>query len=1457
MLATFSISAGAQKADIFGDDAVFVIEATSIEAVDTQSLPVEARKQVERLRAPPVVPQMAPLVLPAADYSAAGQEAEPNEKAEQGTPMPSSLAVTGEIARGDTDFYTFTIEGDEGAADAAQLWAIEAQGESIKQIGYLSGGRSKFIQSRVQGSAPEDANRFVLSNLLLYPGQHHIWVNGKGESPASYRLRAVALGPPDPAMEIEPNDDDSRAQALEFGSVRGGYLFTPLEQDLYYFTLLREAIVDLRFEPPPDVDASLTVSLGGGQQAVKTTIKAGQAPFQQLRRLSPGTYTVRLKAGNVGSAEPYRLLLSHPDLNALPVDLEPNDTPDQAVPLAPDHRIVGTPTARGEQDYYLLPQLAPGTQITVQAPGEVDYGERRRLVVIAADGPSNAPSLLTFDEGAGAWTGAVPVDADADAATRYVLRVQAWETPYDYQASFSPGPAPETSGRPSIEIDAPTAPLAVAAYLDEVQRLRVPITVISTGSDSQTLSVLAQASDPRWRVQQSQASLTLAPGERQTLVLGITVPADAGDLRPVRLDAVFRGSGGSAAVSFDVAAICGVAPVDASPAWPIPDELLGGINVAASQFGGVPVDGTRSVASLFDLRTPYVKTWSPRLGDAQVTVDLAGDAPVQVRGIALNPRTSIGANARPRRFRVATSTDGITFESRLVAELHAVGEEQAFAFDAPVAATHVRLTIEDTQQGEARSTALGEFKVIAEPATRPLGDGAVFNLADPDLGGVVVWSDPVAGRRPNTMLSEGKPDTSRRKLDVTRPNRWVVGFHHGRAAQITHLEWVQPPEQANTRRMSEVRVAVADHPVGPWTPLGAWTLDTTAEATSRLELPEPTWARFVQFTHTEAQDAREWWRDAETLRIFERPAGDGYRSILGEWGHYATPAIQEYHAPAPVAPETASTTPVAGNGSAETARELVLGEVVTGIVRVAQEEDWYTLRIPPQDNRLTLDLSSLDALRVRPTLLDQSGAAVPLERKRDRTGRPLFEAQVTPGAQYRLHLVEPPRSVVFVWDNSASVAPYIPQIYRALARFSEGLTPGREEGNLLALGAGAPLLTDWAKHPFELQQFLTNYDRNHSSSDSEGGMTNAAKALAGRDGTRAVVHIADGISSRGAQPAALWRAFADAPIRVFPLELQGGGSRPYQQDVMQSWAAVDNGFYDYFGTADDLERGFARAACLIRRPADYRLVAATRHEAPPEPGSLAVLLDDAVPLNAVEIILDASGSMWAQIDGKARITIAHDVLAELVGNTIPPGTPLAVRIFGHREARSCRTDLEVPLKPLVPASVVERIRAAKPKDRSKTPLAASLDAVASDLAGADGAKVVVLLTDGKETCDGDPPASIEALQEAGLDVRVNIVGFAIDDAGLETQFERWATLGGGRYFHADSEADLTDVMQQALRPKFQVLDASADVVAEGTAGGAGVPLPAGTYSVRLLTSPARQVDEVVIAPGQRRQLTIE
>jgi hypothetical protein len=264
---------------------------------------------------------------------------------------------------------------------------------------------------------------------------------------------------------------------------------------------------------------------------------------------------------------------------------------------------------------------------------------------------------------------------------------------------------------------------------------------------------------------------------------------------------------------------------------------------------------------------------------------------------------------------------------------------------------------------------------------------------------------------------------------------------------------------------------------------------------------------------------------------------------------------------------------------------------------------------------------------------------------------------------------------------------------------------------------------------------------------------------------------------------------------------------------------------------------------------------------PPEPGFLQVA--DAEPeagaasvgapgSGGILLILDASGSMLQRIDGVRRIEIARETLTTLTGSTIPAGTTLGLRVFGQGPPDSCDTGLVVPPQPLDPGAMAQVVAGIQPTNLARTPIGESLRLVPEDMAGVTGPQLVVLITDGEETCDGDPPTEIAALRAMGIDVRVNIVGFAVDDPALAQTFSDWAELGGGRYFDAADASSLGEALTQAVQRRFSVENSRGTEVATGTVGDPAIELPAGTYTVRV---DGGSTQRVAVTPGDTVTLT--
>ena len=339
----------------------------------------------------------------------------------------------------------------------------------------------------------------------------------------------------------------------------------------------------------------------------------------------------------------------------------------------------------------------------------------------------------------------------------------------------------------------------------------------------------------------------------------------------------------------------------------------------------------------------------------------------------------------------------------------------------------------------------------------------------------------------------------------------------------------------------------------------------------------------------------------------------------------------------------------------------------------------------------------------------------------------------------------------------------------------------------------------------------------------------------------------------------------DGPQEVTALEeffaaWQGDGNRGDRIDVVD--AAGTQLAYSYVRPDRDTTR-------LLAPPAEgeFHLVYITRdgrelarrpirvQPAAVPPGTLFVEQEHASlgHDDAVGVIFDASGSMLQRLDGVRRVEIARQTLAELVSESIPAGTGFALRVFGHRETGSCRSDLEIPLAPLDPVAAGKTIQAVNAMNLARTPLGQSIDLAARDLANVEGKRLLIVLTDGEETCDGDPAAAIEALRARGWDITVNIVGFAIDDTALQAEFAAWSELGGGAYFSAMDRASLKAALAEAVIHRFSILGAEGRTIAEGRPGQM-IALPAGEYEIERADG---QRTPAVVPPGGSTRVTLD
>jgi VWA domain-containing protein len=217
----------------------------------------------------------------------------------------------------------------------------------------------------------------------------------------------------------------------------------------------------------------------------------------------------------------------------------------------------------------------------------------------------------------------------------------------------------------------------------------------------------------------------------------------------------------------------------------------------------------------------------------------------------------------------------------------------------------------------------------------------------------------------------------------------------------------------------------------------------------------------------------------------------------------------------------------------------------------------------------------------------------------------------------------------------------------------------------------------------------------------------------------------------------------------------------------------------------------------------------------------------------IEIILDVSGSMRSPLGAQMKIDAAKSAIRETVSG-LQEGNIVGLRYYGHRvpqerKDESCKdTELVVQFQPIDKPRFIAALDKAVP--RGQTPIAYSLQQAAQDFgAASDEERGLILVSDGQETCGGDPLATVRDLSAKGFKVKVHTIGFDVD-AAARAQLEAISSATGGEYFDAKNASALADSLRQVTQRALLITRESA--FGEEIRGGAkydeAVPIKAAT-----------------------------
>ena len=1366
------------------------------------------------------------------------QARRPNDQRSWAAPATPGIPLEGNFSVAPRVWFTLPID------EPGRYWTVTATGEAVSLLDiYPDGNRNSMLRGQPTGSS----NEIRLENLWLEPGEYQLQLSGRS---GEYTLLAQPQSLPDGQWEIEPNQSLAQATPLRLGEVMYGTLHDSNDQDHFQFTLPGWNHLGLIIEPAPG--QTLRAELSWGEQRLFMTQVSEDRPLDFGQPLPPGDYHLQLR-GNPAPGQPYRIL---------------TELRSPARPSGPDQSGVSR----------VMPIHLPASGRLEMRHGVMGLGEQfvalpvadeDRTVEFEFTGPRLPMKLIdeTDEE--------LPIESGDGNQRRFQLAAgqRAWLTLTAGNSArtltFRDPATQQSAGEPASEVSLALhrsdGPAGVAAYRAEAQSLAFRLSLSNPGDAPKTVRLRSHVSHLGATVEGLPDSVSLAPGQQREIDLELSLPPMLSSALPVILHLLADTNSAHAELAVEP----GVAPLNAQVHQAVPDELLGLADLAWSALGaqfideqGEPVDERYAdqrvnLQHLVDGMSSGGNSMHWRGNQPLPTLVLAGDGG-RLRGFVFNQRSSHALHQRWHQVQIESAMLPGQWQTIASIELASHDGEQFFPLEQPVEARYLRLTPLETWGGidQRSSNGTGMFRALGEP----LGELADkrHDLLATELGGHWIYSRP-ADATPLDFPHLWRVPRGGGVNSTNDTIELVYGFLQHRGGFIDRLSWEEDLGH-DGEPVETIRVMTAtESPLGPWQDHGQWTLQRNASGQAEFRFPQTTAARYLRLVVSLPESGRNrqtWrWRGPTAIRAFEAHGLASRQSLLGYWGMD--------DARGPIGSPGGELAGLAvDDGDSRPAQPRLLEARVRGQLAQPGDRRSYHIDLADPDNRLRLGLRESQQGRLQTMLHGPDGALIDLDWQPGEDGWQQAKALPLVPGRYRLDVVEPPRSIVFAWDGSGSISAMQPAIYQALNRFAQGLIPGQEAVNLLPLGG--PLLIDgWAEQPREISRVLAAYDGRFQSSDSEPALITASRALQQRDGERIIFLLTD--AELIGRDLSVWNSLERAQPRVIALEISHGSPRDTTetrgyQNLMKSWAHAAAGEYFYTVDRATLIQSFEAAMDRIRQPSQFELVVERDYAEPPQPGQLRVVSGDrpVVSGGAIHLIFDASGSMLRRMEGGRRIDVARRIVRDVLERNIPDEVPVALRAFGHTEPHSCETELLVEARNDNRDGVLAAVEGIQAINLARTPLAASLDAVPGDLRGFDQERqLVVMFTDGEETCDGDVEASVMALVESGVNVRLNIVGFHIDEIGLQSDFERFAALGGGEYFDTRDSAGLTSSLIEALAAPFRVYDRHDQSVARGRVDGEPITLEPGNYRVVIEASDGDREFELELAPAAVHELRLD
>jgi len=182
------------------------------------------------------------------------------------------------------------------------------------------------------------------------------------------------------------------------------------------------------------------------------------------------------------------------------------------------------------------------------------------------------------------------------------------------------------------------------------------------------------------------------------------------------------------------------------------------------------------------------------------------------------------------------------------------------------------------------------------------------------------------------------------------------------------------------------------------------------------------------------------------------------------------------------------------------------------------------------------------------------------------------------------------------------------------------------------------------------------------------------------------------------------------------------------------------------------------------------------------------------------ILLDASGSMKTKIGGKSKMDIAKQAVKKFT-STLPKNAQISLRVYGHKgssngadKATSCNSTEEIYSAEGYQASQLQSALNSVTAS-GWTPIAKAIESVKQDVSSEITDSYIYVVSDGEETCGGDPVVAAKNLNQSNVKTIVNIIGFDVGSTGQQS-LKQVATAGGGEFIAVSNEAALNNYLDE-------------------------------------------------------------